>query len=141
MKIRALTLVPAVALAIGGALVSTAPANAAASACPSGQMCLFSNTNFGGQMFIVPKKGNQPSVANLKDYKYPNGSGVNDTASSLVNNTGTVTFIYQDINHGGKYVGVSNGESLSNLDSVRIYNADGMFFGYNTFNDRISSLG
>ncbi|MFD8723501.1 peptidase inhibitor family I36 protein [Streptomyces sp. NPDC059629] len=140
-KIRALTLLPAAALAVGGALVSTAPANAAASACPSGQLCLFSNTDFGGQMSILPKNGNQPSVANLANYKYPYGSGVNDTASSLVNNTGTVTFLYEDINHGGKYVGVADGEFLSNLNSVRIYNANGTFFGYNTFNDRTSSLG
>jgi hypothetical protein len=49
-------------------------------------------------------------------------------------------FLYQDYDEHGKFVRFAPGESLETLTQVPIYNADGSYFGVNTFDNRTSSI-
>ncbi|MFS8362147.1 peptidase inhibitor family I36 protein [Streptomyces sp. CWNU-52H] len=118
-------------LAVGAALIAAPSASAAESDCPSGQICLFKDYNYGGSMLWISRFGTSDS-----DLKR---EGFNDVASSVVNNASWSVRLYQDVYFGGKYIDVAPGQRIANLSSVPIYNADGSYFGVNTFNDRISS--
>lgn len=132
MRIRVLAGVAATALVTAGVLVgSGAPANAAASDCGSNGICLFQDTYYGGRMLDITRIG--ACIENLKGWEF------NDITSSVINNSSTTIRLYQDTNHGGKYVRLLPGERIANLSSIVIYNNDGSWFGVNTFNDRTSS--
>ncbi|MEV4380439.1 peptidase inhibitor family I36 protein [Streptosporangium sp. NPDC049644] len=119
--------VSAAALAVIGALFPTTPANAAPSDCAAGTACLFKDYEFQGEVLRL-----RPGCYNLP-------SQYNDTASSVVNNTGEMLTLYQNYNGRGKYVNIWPNTSDNRLDYEIIYNEDNTFFGWNTFNDRASS--
>jgi hypothetical protein len=126
-----LAIIPAVAMAASAALLSAAPAHAAASDCGAGAFCVFKSTNYfvDWRVFSIPAAS---GCINLTDF--------NDTASSAINRSGKTVRLYQDYNKGGKYVIVAPGQSIPDLTSVPIYNNNGSYFGVNTFNDRTSSI-
>ncbi|MFS8201743.1 peptidase inhibitor family I36 protein [Streptomyces sp. CWNU-52B] len=131
MRTRALTGISAAVLAVGGLLVSGTPAAAAESDCGAGRICLFKDYDYNGRILEITAIGTR--VDNLKGWDF------NDATSSVVNNSSVTVRLYQDLNQGGKYVVVAPGQRIANLSSVPIYNADGSYFGVNTFNDRTSS--
>lgn len=131
MRSRVFSVATAAALALGGAALSATPANAAASDCGSGQVCLYKDYDYNGSMLVVAYLG-------LPDHDLKD-DGFNDVTSSVINNSSSSIRLYQDVWYSGKYIQVNAGERIANLSSVHIYNADGSYFGVNTFNDRVSS--
>lgn len=140
MRLKPLILIPAVALAICAAVASATPAAAAASACPAGKFCIFQDTEFGGELFVADSNCH----SNLSGESYPgNYPGVNDSASSIVNNTSQRVRLFENTNYGGRYIDVQANAKITNLknNSFVIYNNDGstnQILG--AFNDVISSF-
>lgn len=112
----------AVAGIAGASLLSAAPANAAASACPSGAACAWIVSNFEGAHL-----GFQNSIENYRDY------GFNDAISSVYNNgNSSVVRFYKDKTWKGASFPLARGTGDGNLN-----NAAG--FAPTGFNDVISS--
>jgi hypothetical protein len=126
MRLRSMSVALGVTLA--GVLGAAVPAHAAGANCGSGYYCLFSDKMYAGTRTLLPGGACTTNVGSA-----------NDKASSVYNNTGSSVRFYQDTNLGGKYIMVAPRTGVSDLGSVRIFNADGSLFGTNTMNDRISS--
>ncbi|MGV9943591.1 peptidase inhibitor family I36 protein [Streptomyces sp. NPDC003401] len=131
MRSHIFSVATAAALALGGTALSVTPANAAVSDCGSGQVCLYKDYDYNGAMLVVAYLG-------LPNHDLKN-DGFNDVTSSVINNSSSSIRLYQDVWYSGKYIQVNAGERVTNLSRVHIYNADGSYFGVNTFNDRVSS--
>ncbi|MEU0135767.1 peptidase inhibitor family I36 protein [Streptomyces sp. NPDC006296] len=131
MRSRAFCVAATAALALAGATLPAAPATAAASDCGPGQVCLFKDYDYKGQMLVVARFGLPHH--DLKE------DGFNDVTSSVINNSAVGVRLHQDVWYGGKYIDVNAGERIADMSRVHIYNADGSYFGVNTFNDRTSS--
>ncbi|MEO3813494.1 peptidase inhibitor family I36 protein [Sphaerisporangium sp. B11E5] len=130
MRSRLLNLVSAAALAVGGVLLPAAPANAAPDDCFHKFACFYKNFEY---TFKELTRDNATTCENLD-------KPINDTMSSVINYTDMTLVLYQHYNWLGKYVLVPTGGGFSRLDYVPIYNQDNSFYGYNTFNDRVSSF-
>ncbi|MFJ6904531.1 peptidase inhibitor family I36 protein [Streptomyces griseoluteus] len=120
-----------------------APSASAAYECGDGQVCIYKNSDFTGSVYVVPKvtlsNGLKAACArDLSTSRYTDGSVVDNTASSIVNNSDSVIFLSEYKNGGGKYTGVSGGRRLWNLDSVQTFDSAG-HQTYESFNDRASS--
>jgi hypothetical protein len=102
-------------MTLGGVIGGATPASASWNACPDGDMCFWSNTNYwGNTAFYWP----------VRTVCYP----VADWASSIRNRTGTTVRIFSGGQCSGVYVDVFNGQSFSpppspvgdnNIDSFR----------------------
>lgn len=139
MRLKAVTLT--VALIFGGALASTTPAAAASAAdCPSGKLCLFLDSNFGGEIYVPDSN----RVSDLKGESYPgNYPPVNDSTSSVVNKTGQTVRLNENSGQNGRYIDIKANSQILNLksNSFVIYNHDGSTNQlYGAFNDVISSF-
>lgn len=106
----------------GAALLAAAPANAAASDCPSGAACAWITSNFGGT-----ELGFKQSISNYDDYGY------NDNISSVYNNgnVSTVRF-YKDAGYKGASFALAIKTGDGNLNNDAGLAPTG-------FNDEISS--
>lgn len=133
MKFRMRTLAPVTALAIGAALAAVTPANAAGpSSCPSGKLCLYGDANFSGPVKVF----SSGSAASLKSYHYDGtNTAVDNTASSVINNTEKAIFLYSNSNFTGPYVPVGyHGGSISDLSHAIVGGSE------KNLNDAISSF-
>ncbi|MDM7888108.1 peptidase inhibitor family I36 protein [Curtobacterium sp. RHCJP20] len=113
----------AIVVGIAGAgVMMAAPANAAASDCPSGAACAWITSNFAGT-----ELGFQQSIKDYTPYGY------NDNISSVYNNgnASTVRF-YKDANYKGQSFALAIKTGDGNLN-----NDDGL--APTGFNDKISS--
>ncbi|MEU6497882.1 peptidase inhibitor family I36 protein [Streptomyces sp. NPDC046984] len=131
MRSHLRALIPVAALAVGGVLLSTAPANAAASDCKANYVCVFEHTSWDGRSI---------SQAVDSGTKWNIGSGLNDKTSSVINNTDKTVILYQDYNGGGLSTIIYPHSSRSDLYNVNIFNPDGSYHHTGTFNDRASSF-
>ncbi|TXC95094.1 peptidase inhibitor family I36 protein [Streptomyces sp. ISID311] len=131
MRSRTLSLTLGAAVLVGGGIFGVTPAQAAEPQCPKGALCLYEDIDF--------KKAKQEAWLSAGT-RYHDLGQINDWVSSIANNTEFVVRVYQDKNEKGKYIKLYPGDALSDLRSVVIYNADGSYFGVNTFNDRASSI-
>ncbi|MFD9286127.1 peptidase inhibitor family I36 protein [Streptomyces mirabilis] len=121
--------------------VTATPANAAYN-CGSNQVCLYKNSDFTGSVFILPQITNSYGVKifcapDLAQNKYTDGTSVNNSVSSVVNNSNSVIFLADYRGPGGKHTGISGGSRLWNLDSVQTFDSSGKQT-YESFNDRAS---
>ncbi|MER6958240.1 peptidase inhibitor family I36 protein [Streptomyces sp. NPDC000618] len=98
-----------------GALGMMSPTAQADTSCPSGEVCLYKDLGYAGQMFVVPTVAGMSCVKDLANSKFPDGSSVDNAASSLKNNTGSVLFIYQHADRPGIYTGISAWEWVEDL--------------------------
>ncbi|WP_221355795.1 peptidase inhibitor family I36 protein [Streptomyces beigongshangae] len=134
-----LTVLPVTVLAVGGALLAAAPANAAASQCPAGKVCIFQDSNFGGEVWVADTVCRSDLS---EDYpgNYPN---VNDSASSIVNNTSKTIRLFENTGFAGRYVFVPANGSIADLKqrNLTVYHNDGSIFANpGEFNDVASSF-
>src|SRR5262249_33426120 len=79
-----IAMLPAVAL-VGGLVIAPAPAQADDSRCLANRFCLFENINFGGGRAVF-----SGDDSNLSNNYYNNGHIVDNSSSSMINNTGLV---------------------------------------------------
>lgn len=130
------------AAAISAATLSVAyapPASADDSRCPPKSFCLFLNSNFGGEgaVFSAPGTGNTPPVpyardCDLRQDRYPSGRIVDDSASSMINNTTHYVTLYRNLGCGGDtYVAKPRSED-STFSNNTVVNGN--------FNDKASGL-
>ncbi|XVU22634.1 peptidase inhibitor family I36 protein [Actinoplanes sp. CA-054009] len=88
---KAFTWAAAALLSAAAGLVGTvAPAQAAAT-CPQGHICFFQNTSFTGSMSdqTNPLIYGSQKIDVFWNSHYTNGQNINDSISSVVNNTGS----------------------------------------------------
>ncbi|MFI2301084.1 peptidase inhibitor family I36 protein [Actinacidiphila glaucinigra] len=133
----------ALAVAATGATLSATPA-AAADNCRAGYLCLYSQTNFPtgvGASFIV---GSGVSNGNLVYAHYPeNNDVVNDTVSSVINNTGHTIRLYESTGYQGRYINVPAYGRIADLrqrNLVVYHNNGSIFANPGEFNDVTSSF-
>ncbi|MGC4852094.1 peptidase inhibitor family I36 protein [Micromonospora sp. DT4] len=124
---------------LGGlTMATTTSAQASASQCKSGQICLYEVENFSGGIFRV----SGGCDLNLGDNHFDNGNPVADHTSSIINNSGSAVFLYEladPYRKSGYELGVGAKKSLSNLRSVQVLDyRDGTFKMVN-FNDKASA--
>lgn len=126
------------ALLVGAGAVSAAPAQAAASSCPSGKFCFWVDGPFLGPMGTLA--GSNPAWSVFPQARCAdrgNGAAANwdDCASSLYNRRGRTVVVYIDPNynygsHAGIRLALGNGAQ---------YGVMPMIDQYTSWNDRISS--
>ncbi|MFE9191971.1 peptidase inhibitor family I36 protein [Micromonospora sp. NPDC007208] len=114
------------ALTLSGMTVAATSAQADPGQCGSRQLCIFENANYSGGVFHVQDRlyvGNKSILCDklLSDNFYNNGKSVNDSGSSVINNTGNPAFLYTGSWNSGAYVAVPAGRRLSSLQSVTAY--------------------
>ncbi|SNT31324.1 peptidase inhibitor family I36 protein [Actinacidiphila glaucinigra] len=136
-------LAAAFAVAATGATLSATPASAADN-CRAGYLCLYSQTNFPagvGAGFIV---GNGVSNSDLRYAHYPeNNDAVNDTVSSVINNTGHTIRLYESTGYQGRYINVPPLGRVADLRqrALTVYHNNGSIFANpGEFNDVTSSF-
>ncbi|MDR6980939.1 hypothetical protein J2X68_007681 [Streptomyces sp. 3330] len=117
------------------------PANAAYN-CANNQICLYKNSDFTGSVYVLPQVtlSNGAKVfcsRDLAQSRYSDGSSVDNTVSSIVNNSNSVLFLTEFKNGGGKSTSVGGGYRFWNLDSVQTFDPSGRMT-YESFNDRAS---
>ncbi|MFI9332186.1 peptidase inhibitor family I36 protein [Kitasatospora sp. NPDC052868] len=134
MRSRAFSVLLATAALVGGVTLGATPAQAAGEDCPSDFVCLYEDTGYNGLRHDFRGR-----LGAIQLNAVLNGMA-NDRTSSIVNNTNLVERFYQNYDQGGKYIKLYPGWAAADLRRVTIYNADGSYFGVNTFNDRISSF-
>lgn len=125
-----------IALAAGLAVATPASADPSSPSCEGGSICFYHDTNYTGAWF----KTTSARIDSFSSYTYfPYGvDSVNDTVSSIINNTGHWAVPSRNANQGGGYIIVNN--SVPNLKTGQIvYNQDGSKNGSTSFNDVISS--
>jgi hypothetical protein len=88
-RTRALAVSAAVIVGAGAAIALASTPALAAATCPQGHICFFENTNFTGSMSdqtnaLIYGKG---KIDVFWNSHYTNGDNLNDTVSSVVNNT------------------------------------------------------
>ncbi|MGW6015598.1 peptidase inhibitor family I36 protein [Streptomyces sp. NPDC055210] len=142
-KSRASALLFATAVAVGATAVVAPPANAAYN-CANNQVCLYKESDFRGSVYILP----QVTLSNgakifcardLSQSRYSDGSSVDNTVSSVVNNSDSVLFLREFKNEGGKLTSIRGGYRVWNLDSVQTIDPTNSKMTYESFNDRASS--
>ncbi|MEU1621120.1 peptidase inhibitor family I36 protein [Streptomyces sp. NPDC005722] len=133
----------ALAVAATGATLSASPA-AAADNCRAGYLCLYSQTNFpygAGAGYIV---GNGVSNSDLRYAHYPeNNDVVNDSISSVINNTGHTIRLYENTGYQGRYINVAPGGRIADMKkkALVVFHGDGSIFANpGEFNDVTSSF-
>ncbi|MFE1519013.1 peptidase inhibitor family I36 protein [[Kitasatospora] papulosa] len=131
----------ATAVVAGGMAVVATPANAAY-ACGSNQVCLYKNSNFTGSVFVLPQITTSYGVKvfcapDLAQNKYTDGSSVNNTASSIVNNSNSVIFLRDYKGTGGKHTGITGGTRFGSLASMQTFDQSGKQT-YESFDNRAS---
>lgn len=140
VRFKVTGLITAAILSIGGGLVAAAPADASASQCPQGKLCLFTNVNFnsGDDVYIA----DSTCVHSLKGEEYPgNYPSANDTASSVVNNTNYTLRFFADENFGGRWIVVYAHTQIADLSKGQtVYNNDGTTSSVTSLNDQLSSI-
>ncbi|MGW6015591.1 peptidase inhibitor family I36 protein [Streptomyces sp. NPDC055210] len=141
-KPRASALLFATAVAVGGAAV-VAPSASAAYSCADNQVCLYKNSDFTGSVYILPQvtlsDGTKTFCArDLSQDRYSDGPSVDNTVSSIVNNSNSVIFLTEFKNGVGKRASIKGGYRFWNLDSVQTFDSAGNMT-YESFNDRASS--
>ncbi|MEW1569822.1 peptidase inhibitor family I36 protein [Streptomyces sp. NPDC093509] len=136
VRFRTASLISAAILGIGGGLVAATPANAAASQCPQGKVCLFHDKNFGGEMYIT----DGTCVPSLQGESFPgNYPTVNDSVSSIVNNSGYTLRLFQNSGFGGRWT-IAYAQVADFTQGLTIYNSDGTTSSSTSFNDQLSSI-
>ncbi|WP_221355801.1 peptidase inhibitor family I36 protein [Streptomyces beigongshangae] len=94
----------AVGAAMAASVITLAPSASAAERCPEQSVCVYRDAGFTGPMYSFP--ANNYVTLNKVEYKFGDGTPVNDNISSVINNT-TFTFaFYTDQNYGGSYADV-----------------------------------
>ncbi len=100
------------------ALISPATAQAAASDCKSGQVCLFENANYTGGMMTL-ENGCEKY---LGDNWFNNGVAADNHTSSIINNSGSAVFFYNLAQwpsaQAGWHFGVSGNSRMASLVQV-----------------------
>lgn len=132
------------ALAAAGALTAVAAPSASAddlAHCPSKSFCLFENANFGGGRIVFPAPGTNGFPSSGYEFchfktdglTYNNGHSVDNSASSMVNNsTRTVLLWRNDGCSGNVYSAVPRSED-STFSNNKIT-------GPGSFNDRATGI-
>ena len=88
---RMLRLVASIAsVALVMTFTSSLPASADNPLCPSGSICLFRDSNFSGGRYV-----GQPGILRLSLAKYDNGANVDNSASSVINNTDRTYYLQE----------------------------------------------
>ncbi|WP_328497912.1 peptidase inhibitor family I36 protein [Streptomyces sp. NBC_00414] len=142
IKSRIGAVVLATTVVSGGALALASPVSAAYT-CADNQVCLYKNSDFTGSVYVLPKVTLSSGATifcarDLSASKYSDGSSVSDTVSSVVNNSNSVLFLYENKNSGGKHMGIAGGYRLWNLDNVQVFDSSG-HETRESFNDRAST--
>ncbi|MFG1881751.1 peptidase inhibitor family I36 protein [Micromonospora sp. NPDC049102] len=126
-------------LALGGVTIATTTsAQASASQCKSGQVCLFEGANFSGGVFRV-----NGCDTDLGDNTFDNGNRVVDHTSSIINKSGSAVFAYEfpdPYRNKGYELGVAGGNSLSNLSNVQVLDYRTGTFKNVNFDDNASAV-
>jgi hypothetical protein len=78
---------------VSGLMMAPGQAHADNDRCPTNRFCLFQQNNFGGGRATFTDDD-----LDLSNNRYDNGGMVNDTASSMINNTGHNVTLYKDTN-------------------------------------------
>jgi hypothetical protein len=106
--IAALALAP---VAVPASASSTPGAVQAAIDCPSGYVCIYPETNFGGQPWV--RRAVDGSVKDLP-------TAIRDRGSSIRNNSDRTARVYEKRNHSGRHVCVTR--SGGSIHDLRGYN-------------------
>ncbi|SRR6266545_2065941 len=105
------------------ATVTLSPtAQADNSRCPANRFCLFEHIDFGGGRAVF-----SGDDSNLSDNHYDNNHVVNNTSSSMINNTGRIVVLYDGFNQSSSIYGAAK-------------ESEDKTFVNNNANDRASSL-
>jgi hypothetical protein len=107
---------------LGGLVIIPGQAAADDSRCPANTFCLYRNINFGGGRATFGGDDND-----LRDNHYDNNLIVQDSASSMINNTGRIVVLYNGIN------------KVSSVYAAAKESVDSTFVN-NNCNDIVSSL-
>lgn len=85
-------------ISLVGVMVTSTSAQAAASECGSGNMCLFDGANYTGGLFRIKDRNEYGGLCDhdLGDNYYDNGKRVVDSASSVINNTHYRFIMYEN---------------------------------------------
>ncbi|MFI5998729.1 peptidase inhibitor family I36 protein [Streptomyces sp. NPDC051362] len=90
----------ALALSLGTTMAPQASAAPAAYTCASGQLCVYENANYTGSVYIVK---DDLSDFNSAALHYTNGNPLQDSISSVINNTGQCVEFSTDSGFGGSH--------------------------------------
>jgi hypothetical protein len=131
MAILAAIGVPTVVAA--GLAIAPAAANAAY-VCGSGQVCLYKDINFTGTVRVLTG-----TISDFQFTNYSNGDNMNDTVSSIVNNSNKTFQGWHDNNFGGLRAVVGAGAKSPDMTHDVPVFLGGVFLGGRDFNDVISS--
>jgi hypothetical protein len=128
MKKRIIAIIGTTALAVGIAAAGVTSSFAATSAdCQAGQICLYEQDNYNGDMFWT---------VNDRPNRDLRGTNMNDRTSSVWNRTDRTWCLSQDPNYFGWGLLIGPGESIYSLSNKEIVSDDRL----GTWNDRVSSL-
>ncbi|MFG1914314.1 peptidase inhibitor family I36 protein [Micromonospora sp. NPDC048898] len=115
----------------------------AAYPCPTDWVCLYQNTNATGSASVQPRlnpaSGGYVGVINdFRNSHYTNGASLQDSVSSIVNNTNQFVLLAEHINQSGRKVLITPYSGLTNLNDVYILNENGSSYR-GSFEDLASS--
>ncbi|NMO56950.1 hypothetical protein HH310_37970 [Actinoplanes sp. TBRC 11911] len=119
-------------VAVGLAVAPTA-ANAAYT-CGSGQVCLYKDINYTNTVRVF-----SGSISDFQFANYSNGTNMNDSVSSIINNSGTTFQGWYDNNDGGIRAVVGAGARIPDMTKNVPVFFGGEFLGGQNFNDVMSS--
>ncbi|MFB9688258.1 peptidase inhibitor family I36 protein [Amycolatopsis plumensis] len=130
---RAFTGAAAAALATAALAAVAPPAFADNSACPADRVCLFRNSNFSGGRYV-----DNGQILRLSLARWDNGGSVDNSASSVINNTGRTFQLHE------KYYVPCQGPTLSVAPHTEYADFSAVYVDYpnntKTFNDIFSCL-
>lgn len=83
---------------LAGIVALAQPAEAAA-ACPSGAVCFYQDYNGRGSISVQPRLvSGSHQIADFRNSHYINGQNLNDSASSIINNSGRTLCLFANVN-------------------------------------------
>jgi len=129
-------------LAVAGAAVIAPHEANAAYLCGQGQICLYQNINETGSVAVEPRLNpdspgfNPNGISNFQNSHYTNGQSLNDSVSSVENNSDYDLVLFENADYGGNSVIIAPHQTV-NLTSVGIFEPGGVVSG--DFNDEASS--
>lgn len=146
MNRRSILTGAAAAMTVVGALaVAPGPAQAAYT-CGQQQVCFYKDYNATGTASVqarLNRSSGTAFVGYIKDFRnshYTNGETLQDSISSIVNNSDDDMLLYDEGNFGGPRVLIPRHSGLRNLDSGTVYGPNGKPVTYlYTLNDRATS--
>ncbi|SNY25886.1 peptidase inhibitor family I36 protein [Paractinoplanes atraurantiacus] len=128
------------ASAVAGAVALLPGAAQAAYVCPANAFCMYKNLNATGTVSVQAAL-NTGASGYLEDFRnshYSNGESLENSVSSVVNNTGGFVYLYDEWKRQGTWVVIYPHSGTTNLDNATIFPPDGNPYKGN-YNDRLTS--